>query len=85
MDAWSETIKNAASAGCPVIVTSYTEYESPRDLERFQMDMAKIDKQMTLIHGPQFNAYSSQRPERNFISDEVSPLIFKNFFCFIMK
>lgn len=67
------------------MVTSYTEYESPRDLDRFQTESANGGKQMTLIHGPEFNVYSSQRPERNFISDEIVPLIFKNYFCFIMK
>lgn len=85
MDTWSETIKIASSSGCPLIVTSYTEYESPRDLDRFQMESMNGGKQMTLIHGPEFNVYSSQRPERNFISDELVPLIFKNYYCFIMK
>ncbi|XP_031622013.1 muscle M-line assembly protein unc-89-like [Contarinia nasturtii] len=85
IDTWSPTIKIASSSGCPVVITSYTEYESPRDLERFQSESANGGKQMNLVHGPELNAYASQRPERNFISDEIAPLIFKNYFCFIMK
>lgn len=84
-DTWSETIKVASMSDCPVVVTSYTEYESPRDLDRFQNETANNAKKMELIHGPSLNAYASQRPERNFISDEIVPVIFKNYFCFVLK
>lgn len=87
LDTWPETIKVATSLACPIVVTSYTEYESPRDLERFQMESTKggHGTQLSIVHPPQMNHYSSQRPERNFISDEVAPLIFKNFYSFILK
>lgn len=70
---------------CPIIVTSYTEYESPRDLERFQKESANGERKRNVIFGPAPNVYASQRPERNFISDEIVPLIFKNYYCFILK
>lgn len=84
-DTWSETIKVASQSDCPLVVTSYTEFESPRDLDRFKHETANHAKQMDLIYGPSLNQYASQRPERNFISDELVPLIFKNYFCFVLK
>lgn len=84
-DTWSETIKLTSMAECPVVITSYTEYESPRDLDRFHNESINYGKQMTLIYGPNLNPYASQRPERNFISDEIVPLIFKNYCCFVLK
>lgn len=84
-DTWTETIKIASNMDCPIVVTSYTEYESPRDLERFQRESANGERQRNVIFGPAPNVYASQRPERNFISDEIVPLIFKNYYCFILK
>lgn len=81
-DTWPPSIKAAANLNCPLVVTSYTELESPRDLERLQLEAGRP---LEVIHAPQVNAFSSQRPERNFISDEVAPMIFKNFYVFIAK
>lgn len=67
---------------CPILVTSYTELESPRDLERLQLE---ADRSLEIVQPPQVNSFSSQRPERNFISDEIAPMIFKNYYVFIVK
>lgn len=82
LDTWPLTIKSATSMNCPVVVTSYTEVESPRDLDRIQKES---DRPLTVVQSPHINPFASQRPERNFISDEVAPMIFKNFFCFSVK
>lgn len=49
------------------------------------MEANNGEKEMRVLYEPKLNPYSSQRPERNFISDDVVPLIFKNYFCFILK
>lgn len=82
-DTWPETIRSAAAQGVPIIVTSYTEVESPRDLERLQREAVKSE--LALVLAPHVNPFASQRPERNFISDEVAPMIFKNYYCFVCK
>lgn len=81
-DTWPDTIQAAMSLGAPVLVTSYTEVEAPRDLERLQK---AAGREFTVVKAPHINPFTSQRPERNFISDEVAPMIFKNFYCFVCK
>lgn len=87
IDTWPETIRVAVSLCCPIVVTSYTEFESPRDLERLQSEAAKLSNQreLIIISPPKLNPFSSQRPERNFVSDEMAPMIFKNFYFFVVK
>lgn len=82
MDTWPETIQSSVSLNCPIVVTSYTEIESPKDLERMEKD---AKQELKIIQCPIANPYSSQRPERNFISDEIAPMIFKNYYCFIVQ
>lgn len=82
-DTWPETIRSAAAQRVPIVVTSYTEVEAPRDLERLQREAAKCE--LSLVLAPHVNPFASQRPERNFISDEVAPMIFKNYYCFVCK
>lgn len=82
IDTWPDTIQFTASLNCPIIVTSYTEIESPKDLERLQKE---VKRELVVLQSPTLNPYTSQRPERNFISDEIAPMIFKNFYCFIVK
>ncbi|GAB0092133.1 hypothetical protein DMENIID0001_071030 [Sergentomyia squamirostris] len=82
LDTWPETIKAATSLNAPIIVTSYTEIESPQDLSQLHRDSSRP---LNLIQAPSVNPFSSQRPERNFISDEISPMIFKNYFVFIVN
>lgn len=82
LDTWPETIQSAVSLNCPIVVTSYTEIESPKDLERIEKD---AKQELKIIQYPIANPYTSQRPERNFISDEIAPMIFKNYYCFIVQ
>lgn len=82
MDTWPDTIESAVSLKCPIVVTSYTEVESPNDLERMQKD---AKQELEIVQSPAANPYTSQRPERNFISDEIAPMIFKNYYCFIIQ
>lgn len=82
LDTWPITIKKATSMNCPIVITSYTEVESPRDLERIQKES---DRPLSIAQTPHINPFASQRPERNFISDEIAPMIFKNFYCFCVK
>ena len=53
------------------------------------MDLARLEKEskreLKIIHAPAINPFASQRPDRNFISDEIVPMIFKNYFLFIVK
>lgn len=82
LDTWPDTIKAAVSFDCPIAVTSYTEVEAPRDLDRLQREAGR---ELQIIQAPHINPFTSQRPERNFISDEIAPMIFKNFYCFTCK
>ncbi|XP_059609042.1 muscle M-line assembly protein unc-89 [Phlebotomus argentipes] len=82
LDTWPDTIKAATQLSCPIVVTSYTELESPQDLAQLNRDSARP---LNLTQAPAVNPFSSQRPERNFISDEVSPMIFKNYYVFIVS
>lgn len=56
-------------------------------MERIQNELSKDDKdfKLTIIQPSEKNKYASKRPERNFISDDVAPLIFKNDYLFIVK
>lgn len=82
LDTWPETIRSAVSYDCPIIVTSYTEVESPLDFARLEKE---CNKTLNVLKSPDVNPFSSYRPERNFISDEIAPMIFKNYYCFIVK
>ncbi|XP_055383685.1 uncharacterized protein LOC129613580 [Condylostylus longicornis] len=82
MDTWPLTIKEAAKAFCPIVITSYTHYESPLDLKRF---LNYSNRTINIIQPPSVNIFKSSKPERNFISDETVPLIFKNFYSFILQ
>lgn len=72
-DTWPDTIKKFCKSKVPIVVTSYTEFEIPRDLERIR-SICNIQ----LLLGPQKNPYATVKPDRNFVSDDVSPLMYKN-------
>ena len=82
MDTWSKTIKCATNTKCPIVVTSYTEYGSPLDLACLKEESSRP---LEVVQQPTLNPFASKRPERNFISDEIAPLIFKNFFYFVVQ
>lgn len=80
-DSWPKTIKSATSQGVPIAVTAYTELEAPLDLDRIRKESTH---DLTIVQEPTINPYASQRPERNFISDEIAPMIFKNYYYFVV-
>lgn len=65
-----------------MLVTAYTELESPLDLERLQRESTRA---LQVVQPPTVNPYGSKRPDRNFISDDTAPMIFKNYYYFIVK
>lgn len=81
-DTWPDTIAIATSHECPIIVTSYTEIESPKDFQRLE---AESIRKLNVIQPSEVNPFTSYRPERNFISDEIAPMIFKNYYYFVVK
>lgn len=81
-DTWSETIQATAAANCPIVVTSYTALDCPLDLVRFQKE---AKRPLQIMAEPQLNPYGSKRPDRNFITDDVAPLIFKNYHYCVLK
>lgn len=83
-DKWGPSIRSALCQGeCPVVVTSYTEFEGPLDLQFLEEEANNIDFQ--LVQKPTTNPFASKKPERNFVSDEVVPLIFKNHSYFVVN
>ncbi|XP_023297280.2 uncharacterized protein LOC111679909 [Lucilia cuprina] len=81
-DTWPETILAAANLQVPIVVTAYTEYESPLDMQRFAEE---CQRKLRLIQAPSQNPFASVKPERNFISDDEAPLMFKNYYCFVVE
>uniref|UniRef100_A0A182M9V1 MYND-type domain-containing protein n=1 Tax=Anopheles culicifacies TaxID=139723 RepID=A0A182M9V1_9DIPT len=82
LDSWPATICAATEAGCPMLVTAYTELESPLDLERLQRESTRT---LQIVQSPTVNPFASKRPDRNFISDDTAPMIFKNYYYFVVK
>lgn len=81
-DTWPKTIKSALNTTAPVLVTAVTENESILDLQRIE----KIAESDTVVaQPPKLNPYASTRPERNFATDDVEPIMFKNQFYFIVQ
>lgn len=80
-DAWPETITAAVAQNCPIVVTSYTEMEAPLDFER----LITICDHVKIVQMPAKNPFKAVKPERNFMSEEVQPLMFKNYYYFIVQ
>ncbi|XP_017862919.1 PREDICTED: uncharacterized protein LOC108613753 [Drosophila arizonae] len=81
-DTWPETIRATLSIKCPIVVTSYTKYEAPLDLSQF---LNQSNRHLTVVLPPTTNPFRSEKPERNFISDDDSPFMFKNYQCFVVE
>ncbi|XP_049880955.1 titin [Pectinophora gossypiella] len=77
-DTWPSTIKCILKLRIPFIITSYTMNELLKDLARIK---ECFDGPMNAISEPKYNSFASVRPDRNFITDDEMPLLFKNF-CF---
>ncbi|XP_077298514.1 uncharacterized protein LOC143919842 isoform X2 [Arctopsyche grandis] len=78
LDSWPETIASCIRLRVPICVTAYTAHEMPRDLERVRSCAPAADR-LRIIIPPGHNPYCSLRPDRNFVSDDEMPLIFKNY------
>ena len=74
-DTWPKTIEKALQQRTPILVTSSTEHEAPFDLLRMQ-EIAGND--LIIMQEPTTNPFTSKKPERNFGSDDLVPLTFKN-------
>lgn len=81
-DTWPKTIRSAIETSAPILVTSCAQHESFLDFERIKnTSLNEID----VLQQPTSNPYASTRPERNFASDDVTPLIFKNHHYFVIR
>ncbi|XP_049827684.1 nascent polypeptide-associated complex subunit alpha, muscle-specific form-like [Schistocerca gregaria] len=79
IDSWSDTVTALLrDPSVPVAVTSYTAEEVLKDAERLQHHRA-----LNFVLPPSQNPYRSLRPNRNFASDDVTPVIFKNYYIMI--
>ncbi|XP_017879387.1 uncharacterized protein LOC108624515 [Ceratina calcarata] len=79
-DTWFETIREFCGKLKPVAITSYTADEMVWEMARIG-SVAEID----VILQPRLNPYASIKPDRNFVSDDTNPLIYKNFHIAIVK
>ncbi|CAF4956622.1 unnamed protein product [Pieris macdunnoughi] len=74
-DHWPSTIKCISKLKTPLLITGYTLNELIRDISRVQK-LANFN----VITEPKHNHFASIRPDRNFITDDEMPLLFKNYF-----
>lgn len=81
-DTWPETIRATLNLKCPVVVTSYTKYEAPLDMSHF---LNQSNRHLNVVLPPTTNPFGSKKPERNFISDDDAPFMFKNYQCFVVE
>lgn len=79
-DSWFETIREFCKASVPVAVTSYTKHEILWEIARIS---SVADAQVVLQ--PRRNPFASVKPDRNFVSDDTDPLIYKNYYLTIVK
>ncbi|KOC59359.1 hypothetical protein WH47_11545 [Habropoda laboriosa] len=79
-DTWPETIREFCIRSTPVVVTSYTADEMVWEIARIN-SIADVE----IILQPRRNPFASIKPDRNFVSDDASPLIYKNYYISIVK
>ncbi|KAM3957240.1 uncharacterized protein ACR2FA_008800 [Aphomia sociella] len=77
-DPWPSTIKCILKLKTPFVITAYTQNELRRDLTRVE-EICGLD--VNQVAEPKRNPFASVRPDRNFITDDEMPLLFKNY-CF---
>lgn len=75
-DPWPNTINCIIKQKVPFIITGYTITELRKDIARIK-ECSEVD--FRVISDPVFNNFASVRPDRNFISDDEMPLLFKNY------
>ena len=79
-DTWPLTIRKFCEKNIPVVITSYTEKEIPQDIQRI-----KSVSDVEVVLEPQKNPFAALKPDRNFVSDDSVPLMYKNHFITIIK
>ena len=79
-DTWPMTIRKFCEKKIPVVITAYTEKEIPQDIARI-----KSVNDVQIILEPQKNPFAALKPDRNFVSDDTVPLMYKNNFVTIIK
>ncbi|KAJ8708502.1 hypothetical protein PYW07_010627 [Mythimna separata] len=77
-DPWPLTINAILKLKVPFIITGYTITELQKDCIRIK---ECSETGYNFIAEPKYNNFASVRPDRNFISDDEMPLLFKNY-CF---
>ncbi|XP_011302700.1 uncharacterized protein [Fopius arisanus] len=80
IDTWPGTIMKFCAEKVPVVITSYTDFEIPRDVDRI-----KSIGDVKVLLEPQRNPFGAVKPDRNFVSDDVVPLMYKNHCISIVK
>uniref|UniRef100_A0A2A4JYP6 MYND-type domain-containing protein n=1 Tax=Heliothis virescens TaxID=7102 RepID=A0A2A4JYP6_HELVI len=77
-DPWPSAINAILKLKVPFIITGYTITELHKDCIRIK---ECFETGYNFIAEPKYNNFASVRPDRNFISDDEMPLLFKNY-CF---
>ncbi|XP_014363764.2 uncharacterized protein LOC106715042 [Papilio machaon] len=78
VEVWSSTINCIFKQKIPFLITSSTMRELKDDLETIKNN-TEVDYKV--ISDVKLNPFASVRPDRNFITDDETPLLFKNY-CF---
>lgn len=79
-DTWPASIRRMCDLRVPILVTSYTAHEIPWEMARIK-SISNVDE----ILKPRKNPFASYKPERNFVSDDAVPLIYKNYYLAVVK
>ncbi|XP_043252939.1 uncharacterized protein LOC122397683 [Colletes gigas] len=79
-DTWPETIREFCKSSVPVVVTSYTADEIHWEITRIK-SISDVD----VLLEPRRNPFASVKPDRNFVSDDTNPLIYKNYYVTVVK
>ncbi|KAL0810690.1 hypothetical protein ABMA28_010019 [Loxostege sticticalis] len=79
-DPWPKTINCVLKLKTPFLITAYTMNELQKDLSRIK-ECSEVDHKVVIEQ--KFNSFASVRPDRNFISDDEMPLLFKNY-CYML-
>lgn len=78
-DSWLETIREFSKLPLPVAITSYTADE-------IRWEIARINSlsDLEILLEPRPNPFASIKPDRNFVSDDTNPLIYKNYYITVL-
>ncbi|XP_076237773.1 uncharacterized protein LOC143181263 [Calliopsis andreniformis] len=79
-DSWLKTIQEFCKLTAPVVITSYTVDEIGWEINR----VTSVSDVKVLLE-PRRNPFASVKPDRNFVSDDSNPLIYKNYYITIVQ